>query len=68
MRWLANCFTGNTDMTRKDFVLIAKIIKVYRTAIGDVIANQMARDFATELRSTNSAFNRDRFLTACGVE
>jgi hypothetical protein len=55
-------------MTRKDFVLIANIIKAYRAAIGSVHADQMARDFASALRSTNPEFKRDRFLTACGVE
>jgi hypothetical protein len=54
-------------MTRKDFELIAEAIK-------QITANDYPQDkaekaelFARVLATTNPAFNRARFLTACGV-
>lgn len=57
-------------MTRKDFELIAAVIRdarlerpLYRPAW-----DYIAKDFARELRGTNANFDRDRFLRAAGVE
>jgi hypothetical protein len=61
-------------MTRKDFEMIANVIRArvelhtshnptYRTA-----QYEIANDMATALASTNSRFNRARFLAACGFE
>ena len=54
-------------MTRKNFELIARVIKN-----ADEVADEWAREalaemFARELATTNENFNRDRFLKACGV-
>ncbi len=54
-------------MTRKDFELIARVLK-------DIIQTDtrhleyIAAEFADALKSTNANFDRERFLKACGVE
>lgn len=54
-------------MTKKDYVLIAKTLKrsqfpnnTYYISIVD--------DFATALKVENPRFDRNKFLTACGIE
>jgi len=66
-------------MTRKDFVLIADTLKAAKPALGPHDASDMemqaqlalwtdmAESFGTALARTNPAFDRTRFLTACGV-
>ena len=53
-------------MTRKDFELIAAVIKAHRTYEDDGPVNQLASDMAEALRATNKQFNRDKFIRACG--
>lgn len=55
-------------MTRAHFAFIAETLAHY-TRLGEPLqpAN-VAHDFARSLASTNPAFNRERFLRACGVE
>lgn len=66
-------------MTRKDYNLIAaalKQVKPYLSGFGDEKLDQAAlygfklsaNMLATELAADNPAFNRERFLTACGVD
>lgn len=60
-------------MTRKDFQLIADVLKPWITRDGtpdveDALCASIARDFSDKLASTNPNFNRARFLRACGVE
>lgn len=50
-------------MTKKDFELIARTIARLPLAPQDI--GIIADDFADALRSTNPAFNKDRFLAAC---
>jgi hypothetical protein len=57
-------------MTRKDYELIAKSIKVDRDTLD--LAGKKAADFITvgladQLLSMNHKFDRLRFLDACGV-
>ena len=66
-------------MTRKDYVLIANRIKFNLWAVGQLhhtpeqIAPkrealcQLAESLAHDLHEQNPAFDRDRFLRACGV-
>lgn len=59
-------------MTRKDFELIARVLRETRVSgdespAKDAILNDAAYHFAAELRYTNERFDADRFLTACGV-
>lgn len=61
-------------MTRKDFELIAATLKAARfegsggcTPQAGKVLDYLAEHFADRLQSTNAAFNRDRFLLACGV-
>ena len=53
-------------MSRKDFELIASIIRDLSVLPADVRA-LVAGKFATELSNTNARFDRARFLRACGV-
>jgi hypothetical protein len=58
-------------MTRKDYVMIAEVINRSATASTEssfIDFARMAEDLATELQADNSRFDRDRFLTACGVK
>lgn len=49
-------------MTRKDFVLIAKVLKYARVSSAD--RQLVAEDFARSLRSTNERFDAQRFISA----
>lgn len=48
-------------MTKKDYVLIAQILKDTKADAAIV------RKFALELALRNPAFDRARFISACGV-
>lgn len=60
-------------MTRKDFELIARVLKdtpryaEWRGIVKDDRA-ELAEAFAAELAAGNPLFDRARFLAACGVE
>jgi hypothetical protein len=61
-------------MTRKDFELIAKVMRdleQFRKDRGafapDPDLKTVSEFFADELQNTNPLFDRARFLTACGV-
>jgi hypothetical protein len=53
-------------MTRKDFELIAEVINTSQYYSADY-RNEIARNMAQALATTNPAFNEDRFLKACGA-
>jgi len=53
------------NMTRKDFELIARIVK---TIDDKDIRNATALNFANELKSVNPRFNAMRFVSACTEE
>jgi hypothetical protein len=56
-------------MTRKDFQLIAMILRLSRDGQNDTATiSEIAHSFANNLGATNPRFNRETFLTACGVE
>lgn len=69
-----------TDMTRKDFELIAEVLRVRRIAIEDrgqdpdttagvqFELDMLSNDFADALATTNPSFDRDWFLRAAGVQ
>jgi hypothetical protein len=52
-------------MTRKDFQLIADVLKFHIEAH---TAQAMALDFAQALSKVNERFDKKRFLNACGLE
>lgn len=56
-------------MTRKDYVILAKVINTARNIntekTGEAVA--VAYLLAEELQQENPRFNRELFLTACGV-
>lgn len=56
-------------MTRKDYELIAGVLKNYlRIDYGvECVLEELAEEFADVLATTNPLFNRDKFLKACGV-
>jgi hypothetical protein len=59
-------------MTRKDYILIANAIatarKVELANAVLVSVEHLANTLATELEIENPRFNRETFLTACGVK
>ena len=58
-------------MTRKDFELIAGVINAYAPESineGFTVLQLLAEDLADALAGTNDRFNRETFLTACGVK
>lgn len=56
-------------MTRKDYILIAEVLKNFPTYAEQPTddRNAMAYDFADRLASENPRFDRTRFLIAAGV-
>ena len=52
-------------MTKKDFILIAKVLKEARDK--NIPAGEIAVLFVGVLGATCPRFDRERFLTACGV-
>lgn len=55
-------------MTRKDYILIASVLKNFQSEGGDVVErDSMAYDFADKLGQENPRFDRLRFLVAAGV-
>ncbi len=60
-------------MTKKDYVLIAKVLAHWSTStlasnlVAEDLRQGMAQDFAREFVWENSGFDRERFLKACKV-
>jgi hypothetical protein len=55
-------------MTRKDYVMIADILKGQQKAHNDLeTIEEIAYNFADVLEEDNPRFDRHRFLVACGV-
>lgn len=57
-------------MTRKDFNLIAKVIKTQRDFYPDdliiqTVYDHLVEELIVELATTNDQFNADRFREAC---
>jgi hypothetical protein len=57
------------NMTSKDYVAIAKAIAAQRngSALLDSHLDALAKDLCKYLKRDNPAFDRSRFLCACGV-
>ncbi len=60
-------------MTKKDYILISKTLKDIFDCNAFCLDDDndkfsVAYRFAEALRATNPAFDREQFLTACGVE
>lgn len=51
-------------MTKKDFVVIAKILKKYRGVLPNENHYDLVSDFVTELEKINPQFNTLTFLQA----
>ena len=54
-------------MTRKHYVAIAEII-AYRLCAKDNHPHEIAKRLADYFKRDNPKFDRERFLTACGIE
>ena len=53
-------------MTRKDFQLIANVLKASSTSpMNRCVIQELAVSFASELAKTNPRFNKQRFVEAC---
>lgn len=60
-------------MTRKDYVMIAEILRFNRRDFNEgedglSLLNILAHQFANSLEDDNPRFDRARFLVACGVK
>ena len=57
-------------MTRKDYELIAGVIKAQREKMHNETetVDEVALAMAEALEDTNDRFDREKFLTACGVK
>ena len=55
-------------MTRKDYELIASVIRNADEVADDQTREALAEMFADVLAGTNDRFDSARFLTACGVK
>lgn len=55
-------------MSRKDYELIARTIKMLYGDLAKADRDLVANRFAEALVGTNPLFNRKRFLAACGTE
>jgi hypothetical protein len=56
------------EMTRKDYVLIANLLKNANEDNYDNALTPLIKWFADDLEKDNPRFDRARFLTACGVK
>lgn len=56
-------------MTRKDYILIAKVFENFpRLDYGaESVIEELAEEIAISLQAENPRFDRLRFLVACGV-
>jgi len=53
-------------MTRKDFQLIADVLKAHGTSpMNRLVVKELAVSFAQKLSDTNPRFNKQRFVEAC---
>lgn len=55
-------------MTRKDFQLIAEVIRNADEIADEMTLSAIAENLADALSTTNPLFNRALFLDACGVK
>jgi hypothetical protein len=55
-------------MTRKDYALIAKLLKNANEDNYDNALTPLIKWFADDLQADNPRFNRETFLTDCGVK
>lgn len=57
-------------MTKAHFEFIAEMLRTHIQVWPgkSILIERLAVDFAAELERTNPAFDRERFLKACGVE
>jgi hypothetical protein len=73
---VSNGLNGENAMTKKDYILIAEVIKQCHPVSSmpkewrngcESAMSYIARHLADEMKKDNSRFNRERFLNACGV-
>jgi len=56
-------------MTRKDFQLIADVLKTSSTSpMNRCVIKELAVSFASELAKTNPRFDQSRFVKACSKD
>lgn len=55
-------------MTRKDYVMIADVIKNLDEVMDSYALEVLADNMADALQGDNPRFERARFLSACGVK
>jgi len=55
-------------MTRKDYVMLAEVVKNLDEVIDEYALEVLAGNMADALAADNDRFDRTRFLSACGVK
>jgi len=56
------------QMTRKDYVMLAEVVKNLDEVIDEYALEVLAGNMADALAADNDRFDRGRFLSACGVK
>ena len=56
------------QMTRKDYVMLAEVVKNLDEVIDEYALEVLANNMADALAADNDRFDRSRFLSACGVK
>lgn len=54
-------------MTKKDYILIASVIKKYHIAEATGVSYNISEGIADILQQDNSKFDKVRFLKACSI-
>lgn len=71
IEWCLKCTsTGVTNVSKRDYELIAKVINNYLAGVtgGQQHRESLARAFGSELLNTNPRFDLKRFIAACVKE
>lgn len=55
-------------MTKKDYIAMAKALDHSKTYGAGIIHKRYCQELAEVFARDNPKFNKDKFLTACGVE
>jgi hypothetical protein len=56
-------------MTRKHYIAMAQAFKLVKVHDGDIeTLTKLAHELASVLKVDNPRFDKDKFLTACGVK
>ena len=55
-------------MTRKDYVLVSKILSMYQDVMDSDDYYEMVMEFGKMMKLDNTRFDLSRFMIACGID